>query len=91
MRPKKLLFSEEDRMEMKRLRKELEKRIVNSHELAEIYAGAEGGGGGCGAQCMITCAHYCEDGCEKSCSNSCYVSCSDFMATGWHYIYAATV
>ena len=88
MRPKKLFFSEEDKMEIKKLRKELEDRIVNSAELSEIYAGTLPEGG-CGEQCMITCSHYCIPGCEISCDKYCTGSCQDFMAIGWQYIFHA--
>jgi hypothetical protein len=88
MRPKKLFFTEEDKMEIKRLRKELEDRIVNSAELSEIYAGTLPEGG-CGEQCMITCAHYCEPGCEIQCVHLCTGRCTDIMAMLWLPIWAA--
>ena len=85
MKQKKLLFTEEDKMEIKKLRKELEDRIVNSTELSEIYAGTVPDGG-CGEQCMITCSHYCEPGCVINCSNTCVGNCEDFMAIFWKSI-----
>ena len=90
MKTKKLLFSEEDKMEIKRLRKELEKRIVNSPELSKIYAGFTTATGGCGEQCMITCSHYCEPGCEIQCVKYCTGNCKDIMNIGWHVIWDAT-
>jgi hypothetical protein len=83
---KKLSFSEEDKKEIKRLRKELGDRIGDSVELSKIYAGSIAEPG-CGEQCMVTCAHYCKPGCEVSCNNLCLTTCTDYIAKfGYYFI-----
>jgi hypothetical protein len=81
MRPKKLLFSEEDKKEIQKLRKELSGFEIDSAALSELYGAAEGGG--CGAQCMITCAFWCVPACANSCYASCGGKCWNRLAVGW--------
>jgi hypothetical protein len=79
MRPKKLLFSEEDKKAIQRHRKKLSMTEINQNEMNEVFGAAEGGGG-CGEQCMITCAHWCQPGCELTCSSNCRGECWDWIA-----------
>jgi len=82
---KKLVFTEADRREIKRLKEELNRIVLDSGSLSPIYAG------GCGEQCMVTCAHYCEFSCEikckKVCDNTCLgmcdTSCSGTCGNNW--------
>ena len=66
---KKLLFTEEDIMEIEKFRKLFSDVEIDENELDSAYAGA------CGAQCMVTCANYCDDQCESTCSESCSGAC----------------
>ena len=73
MRPKKLLFSEEDKKEIQRLRKKFSSIEIKSAVLNKIR-------GGCGDQCKVTCAFWCEPGCEGQCAESCRGTCADYIA-----------
>ena len=70
MKTKKLGFSEEDKIEMKKLREKLASIEMDDEDLSKIYVG------GCGAFCQITCSYYCESGCERTCSTSCTGTCT---------------
>jgi len=73
---KKLVFTEKDRLEIKRLREELNRMTLDSDRLSPVYAG------GCGEQCMVTCAHYCMTYCQESCIANCSVRC-DKTCVNW--------
>jgi len=75
MKLKKLRFSDEDKIELQKLREKLAAIEMNDEELSGVYAA-----GGCGGFCQITCSFYCEPGCERSCSASCFRTCSDIVA-----------
>jgi hypothetical protein len=81
MKFKKLIFTEEDKKEIARWRKELDHLIIDSGEMENIYAGYSCGGV-CSAVCENTCSYYCEPACEKTCSSSCRDQCSDLFLGG---------
>jgi hypothetical protein len=72
---KKLVFTEEDKIQMKKLREKLSSIEMDDEELSKVYASA-----GCGGICKNSCSYYCEPGCERTCADSCSTRCSDFMA-----------
>ena len=81
---KHLKFSDEDKIEMRKLKAELEEIIIDSGEMSSTLAG------GCGAVCEVTCSYYCEPTCGQSCDTTCNTSCdttcrgacSDFFMGG---------
>jgi len=77
MKFKKLVFTEEDKIEMKYLREKLASIEMDDEKLSEVYAA-----GGCGGVCQFTCSYYCEPTCEKECADSCRNTCIDYEWAG---------
>jgi len=70
MDKKKLLLSDDEKMELSGFRKKLEGIQISSDDASKIYAG-----GGCGGICKITCSWWCENNCQQSCMGTCYDTC----------------
>jgi len=74
MKFKKLRFSEKDKIEIEKFRKELENIVIDPGDMADIHASE-----GCGAACQITCSYHCEPTCGIGCDIvSCKKLCSEY-------------
>jgi hypothetical protein len=82
---KKLIFTEEDKSEISRWRRELSKLVLESGEMEKIIVG------GCGGVCYITCSNYCVPTCEPECSDTCKNFCSAFFSGSGGCLFCSNV